>query len=241
MTRCTRAPASSMSIREYHHRLRFGRTLAPSAGSMQSLQLTRLTNSGGEEVLMDVAGQDATDSFEDVGHSDEAREILEGLLVGKLKRTVCLLPTYSQSRRSVYILTFLSRHRLPTPSPSSRRPPRESPEPRPPTPERTCSHISRPELWLTLRKQRSLRVLLPRCRRGVRSIQIHAVDSSSSFSPSISKQRIFSVLKTSFRCSFSFNFFCRLVLFGQHVFSCLFPWFACQNQDIHPRATYHRI
>jgi len=41
---------------------------------------------GGEEVLMDVGGQDATDSFEDVGHSDEAREILEPLLVGTLKR-----------------------------------------------------------------------------------------------------------------------------------------------------------
>jgi cytochrome b5 len=43
---------------------------------------------GGEEVLMDVAGQDSTDAFEDVGHSDEAREILNGLLVGKLKRQV---------------------------------------------------------------------------------------------------------------------------------------------------------
>jgi len=41
---------------------------------------------GGEEVLLDVAGQDATEAFEDVGHSDEAREILEGLLVGELKR-----------------------------------------------------------------------------------------------------------------------------------------------------------
>ena len=45
--------------------------------------------SGGEEVLLDVGGQDATEPFEDVGHSDEAREILEGLLVGKLKRVVC--------------------------------------------------------------------------------------------------------------------------------------------------------
>ncbi|KAF1953799.1 cytochrome b5 [Byssothecium circinans] len=42
---------------------------------------------GGEEVLLDVGGQDATEAFEDVGHSDEAREILDGLLVGKLKRT----------------------------------------------------------------------------------------------------------------------------------------------------------
>ncbi|MCJ1329075.1 hypothetical protein MMC10_005752 [Thelotrema lepadinum] len=42
---------------------------------------------GGEEVLLDVAGQDATDAFEDVGHSDEAREILDGLRVGTLKRS----------------------------------------------------------------------------------------------------------------------------------------------------------
>ncbi|KAG0651266.1 putative cytochrome b5 [Hyphodiscus hymeniophilus] len=41
---------------------------------------------GGEEVLLDVGGQDATEAFEDVGHSDEAREILEGLLIGTLKR-----------------------------------------------------------------------------------------------------------------------------------------------------------
>ncbi|EED23361.1 cytochrome b5, putative [Talaromyces stipitatus ATCC 10500] len=41
---------------------------------------------GGEEVLLDVGGQDATEAFEDVGHSDEAREILEGLKIGVLKR-----------------------------------------------------------------------------------------------------------------------------------------------------------
>lgn len=43
---------------------------------------------GGEEVLLDVGGQDATEAFEDVGHSDEAREILNGLLIGNLKRQV---------------------------------------------------------------------------------------------------------------------------------------------------------
>lgn len=43
---------------------------------------------GGEEVLLDVGGQDATEAFEDVGHSDEAREILDGLLIGTLKRQV---------------------------------------------------------------------------------------------------------------------------------------------------------
>ncbi|RDA93918.1 hypothetical protein CP533_4503 [Ophiocordyceps camponoti-saundersi (nom. inval.)] len=41
---------------------------------------------GGEEVMLDVAGQDATEAFEDVGHSDEARETLDKLLIGKLKR-----------------------------------------------------------------------------------------------------------------------------------------------------------
>lgn len=50
--------------------------------------------SGGEEVLLDVGGQDATEAFEDVGHSDEAREILEGLLIGKLKRAVRFPSSY---------------------------------------------------------------------------------------------------------------------------------------------------
>ncbi|KAF9572689.1 hypothetical protein EC968_009590 [Mortierella alpina] len=40
---------------------------------------------GGEEVLIDEAGRDATESFEDVGHSDEAREIMSKLLVGEFK------------------------------------------------------------------------------------------------------------------------------------------------------------
>lgn len=61
----------------------------------------------GEEVLLDEAGKihwlwvcfimtdvknlkgrDATESFEDIGHSDEAREILEKYLVGELNGTV---------------------------------------------------------------------------------------------------------------------------------------------------------
>lgn len=42
---------------------------------------------GGEEVLMDVSGQDATEAFEDVGHSDEARDLLKDLYVGELQGT----------------------------------------------------------------------------------------------------------------------------------------------------------
>lgn len=40
---------------------------------------------GGEEVLLDVAGQDATSAFEDIGHSDDARNILKNFLVGELE------------------------------------------------------------------------------------------------------------------------------------------------------------
>ncbi|KAL9002614.1 MAG: hypothetical protein Q9188_004469 [Gyalolechia gomerana] len=46
----------------------------------------RLAIKGGEEVLLDVGGQDATEAFEDVGHSDEARSILDGLKAADLKR-----------------------------------------------------------------------------------------------------------------------------------------------------------
>ncbi|GME65711.1 Major facilitator superfamily [Neofusicoccum parvum] len=41
---------------------------------------------GGEEVLLGIAGQDASDAFKDIGHSDEAHENLNNLLVGTLKR-----------------------------------------------------------------------------------------------------------------------------------------------------------
>eukprot|EP00051_Salpingoeca_urceolata_P005466 m.73459 g.73459 ORF g.73459 m.73459 type:complete len:128 (-) comp14350_c1_seq2:115-498(-) len=39
---------------------------------------------GGEEVVMDLAGQDATDGFDDVGHSTDAREMLKQYLIGEL-------------------------------------------------------------------------------------------------------------------------------------------------------------
>jgi len=35
-----------------------------------------------------LSGQDATDAFEDVGHSDEARALLPGMLVGQLDGAV---------------------------------------------------------------------------------------------------------------------------------------------------------
>ncbi|KAF7649548.1 hypothetical protein LDENG_00139580 [Lucifuga dentata] len=39
---------------------------------------------GGEEVLREQAGGDATESFEDVGHSTDAREMAGGMVIGEL-------------------------------------------------------------------------------------------------------------------------------------------------------------
>jgi len=45
---------------------------------------------GGAAVLLEVAGKDATEEFEEIGHSDEARELLEPLFVGDLATEVNL-------------------------------------------------------------------------------------------------------------------------------------------------------
>ncbi|CAG5043500.1 unnamed protein product [Parnassius apollo] len=39
---------------------------------------------GGEDSLLEVAGQDGTQSFEDVGHSADARALLEKYMIGTL-------------------------------------------------------------------------------------------------------------------------------------------------------------
>lgn len=39
---------------------------------------------GGEEVILELAGQDATESFDDVGHSTDARKMAEDYLIGVL-------------------------------------------------------------------------------------------------------------------------------------------------------------
>jgi len=39
---------------------------------------------GGEEVLLEQSGKDATESFEDVGHSSDARDLMKDYLVGEL-------------------------------------------------------------------------------------------------------------------------------------------------------------
>ncbi|KAG1755383.1 cytochrome b5-like heme/steroid binding domain-containing protein [Suillus lakei] len=41
---------------------------------------------GGDDVILAEAGKDATQAFEDVGHSDEARDLLPPLLVGDFEK-----------------------------------------------------------------------------------------------------------------------------------------------------------
>ncbi|GMM31027.1 Cyb5 protein [Martiniozyma asiatica (nom. inval.)] len=51
---------------------------------------------GGEEVIIDCAGGDATEAFDDIGHSEDAQEMLEGMLIGKLEGGV--LPKKSAAK-----------------------------------------------------------------------------------------------------------------------------------------------
>ncbi|KAI0082487.1 cytochrome b5 [Panus rudis PR-1116 ss-1] len=41
---------------------------------------------GGDEVILAETGKDATEAFEDVGHSDEARALLPDMLVGEFEK-----------------------------------------------------------------------------------------------------------------------------------------------------------
>ncbi|MBA0856651.1 hypothetical protein Goshw_001238 [Gossypium schwendimanii] len=46
---------------------------------------------GGDEVLLSATGNDATDDFEDVGHSDSARDMLDQYYVGEID--ISTIPT----------------------------------------------------------------------------------------------------------------------------------------------------
>ena len=64
---------------------------------------------GGQEVLYEQAGKDATESFEDVGHSTDARELMKTHLIGRLPEVhktiqVCL---YSLNLEIIKYLSFL--------------------------------------------------------------------------------------------------------------------------------------
>ncbi|KAK9761754.1 Cytochrome b5 [Basidiobolus ranarum] len=43
---------------------------------------------GGGEVIVECAGRDATEAFDEIGHSDEATKLLEDLYVGNLEKVL---------------------------------------------------------------------------------------------------------------------------------------------------------
>ncbi|KAG5603592.1 hypothetical protein H5410_025084 [Solanum commersonii] len=47
---------------------------------------------GGDDVLLGVTGQDATDEFEDAGHSKSARDLMEKFFIGELDTTSSSIP-----------------------------------------------------------------------------------------------------------------------------------------------------
>ncbi|XP_033229125.1 cytochrome b5-like [Belonocnema kinseyi] len=50
----------------------------------QNCLLIFLKHPGGEEVLLEQAGRDSTEAFEDVGHSSDARQMMEPYKIGEI-------------------------------------------------------------------------------------------------------------------------------------------------------------
>lgn len=58
---------------------------------------------GGDEVLLSATGKDATDDFEDVGHSDSAREMMDKYYIGDIDpKTVPRRHTYTAPQQAAY-------------------------------------------------------------------------------------------------------------------------------------------
>jgi cytochrome b involved in lipid metabolism len=62
-------------------------TSFPTTGGPKVYDITKYLDDhpGGAEVMLDVAGQNADEFFEDIGHSKEARSELEKYLIGTYK------------------------------------------------------------------------------------------------------------------------------------------------------------
>ncbi|CAI5725741.1 unnamed protein product [Hyaloperonospora brassicae] len=55
---------------------------------------------GGPEIMVDVAGRDATDEFEDIGHSNDARAQLQQFAIGQIEGDVAHEAAPATARKS---------------------------------------------------------------------------------------------------------------------------------------------
>ncbi|KAK9063132.1 hypothetical protein SSX86_017002 [Deinandra increscens subsp. villosa] len=71
---------------------------------------------GGDEVLLAATGKDATDDFEDVGHSDDARDLMQKYYIGEVdkatvpKKRAYVAPTdrnYNPDKTQDFIVKIL--------------------------------------------------------------------------------------------------------------------------------------
>ncbi|XP_038323489.1 cytochrome b5 isoform X2 [Canis lupus familiaris] len=58
--------------------------LKDSTHRFDCISFMKIKHPGGEEVLREQAGGDATENFEDVGHSTDARELSKTFIIGEL-------------------------------------------------------------------------------------------------------------------------------------------------------------
>ncbi|XWS76832.1 hypothetical protein CRYUN_Cryun01aG0211500 [Craigia yunnanensis] len=55
---------------------------------------------GGDEVLLAASGKDATEDFEDVGHSDDAKEMMEKYYIGEVDSSTVPVPKKFKTQAS---------------------------------------------------------------------------------------------------------------------------------------------
>lgn len=65
------------------------------------IALINMQHPGGEEVLLEQNGRDATEAFEDIGHSTDARQLMDSFKVGELVEVSTI-----QSYMQIFILHF---------------------------------------------------------------------------------------------------------------------------------------
>ena len=67
-----------------------------------------LQHPGGEEVLLEQAGGFATEAFEDVGHSTDARELMQQYEVGEMAEVLSITGSHGKSENILSVIFDVS-------------------------------------------------------------------------------------------------------------------------------------